>query len=388
MEQGLAPNFIPSPFHYKGIYPGSQDLPRSNYNEQTTLEPNYSSFNDRVPFQNFGLETSPKRSPSAPLNVLDHWMAKPPAYASLMSKSSPISHPENVSTPTDTGLLMYHLHQPIFHQFGDTLAGQSPWANGSKPLWPPSHPGPTVWGSQTFVPPYHDGSSYEQHPLQSKSSFLTQPNVSASTQCMPYHTSLQNMDNSKAQSRGSATVKIENPSIKGDDSDDQIDSESELSGSDDDCSSTKSSSSELKGARRKMNAFGPDNFPGIMEPVDTILSQSVYECALMKSSKANGICRKRFTRPEHLRRHMKTVHTDEKDYVCLVPDCERRFSRRDNLDHHYWTHLSPGGKMSKNKKMSFEEIRNILNPKQKQLLQRLKMKLKNQKKKNRIKEKL
>lgn len=53
------------------------------------------------------------------------------------------------------------------------------------------------------------------------------------------------------------------------------------------------------------------------------------------------ICRRRFRRPEHLRRHELT-HTLEKPYECDV--CGRRFSRTDNRRAHRLTHMKPGGR--------------------------------------------
>lgn len=51
-------------------------------------------------------------------------------------------------------------------------------------------------------------------------------------------------------------------------------------------------------------------------------------------------CLKEFKRTEHLKRHLNTVHTNEKPYACLVPNCHKRFSRSDNLSQHLRTHRS------------------------------------------------
>jgi hypothetical protein len=54
----------------------------------------------------------------------------------------------------------------------------------------------------------------------------------------------------------------------------------------------------------------------------------------------------------------------------------KRFSRGDNLRDHYWTHLSRGGRAGVNKKMTLEELKVILGPKEKKLIRRLREKQK------------
>ncbi|KAI7901203.1 uncharacterized protein BX663DRAFT_515247 [Cokeromyces recurvatus] len=50
-----------------------------------------------------------------------------------------------------------------------------------------------------------------------------------------------------------------------------------------------------------------------------------------------GDCNMVFTRSEHLARHERK-HTGEKPYKCIVPGCERMFSRFDNMMQHTQTH--------------------------------------------------
>ncbi|EPZ36399.1 hypothetical protein ROZALSC1DRAFT_29647 [Rozella allomycis CSF55] len=49
-------------------------------------------------------------------------------------------------------------------------------------------------------------------------------------------------------------------------------------------------------------------------------------------------CGRRFPTPTHVTRHMRT-HTGEKPFVCPQFDCQRAFSRKDNMMHHYRKHL-------------------------------------------------
>lgn len=56
-------------------------------------------------------------------------------------------------------------------------------------------------------------------------------------------------------------------------------------------------------------------------------------------------CTKVFKRNEHLKRHMKSIHSDEKPYTCPFPDCDKRFSRADNLSQHLRIHRDPNDKL-------------------------------------------
>ncbi|KAI5885000.1 uncharacterized protein SCHCODRAFT_01342648, partial [Schizophyllum commune H4-8] len=43
-------------------------------------------------------------------------------------------------------------------------------------------------------------------------------------------------------------------------------------------------------------------------------------------------------RKEHLKRHVKSLHTEDKPHVFPYPHCEKRFCRRDNLGQHVRIH--------------------------------------------------
>ncbi|GAA6051499.1 hypothetical protein JCM3770_004564, partial [Rhodotorula araucariae] len=45
-------------------------------------------------------------------------------------------------------------------------------------------------------------------------------------------------------------------------------------------------------------------------------------------------CGKCFKRSEHLKRHVRSIHTNEKPFQCQWPTCKRLFSRHDNLNQH------------------------------------------------------
>ncbi|KAJ1032474.1 hypothetical protein NDA16_000498 [Ustilago loliicola] len=65
-------------------------------------------------------------------------------------------------------------------------------------------------------------------------------------------------------------------------------------------------------------------------------SGKVYTC------KVPG-CGKCFKRSEHLKRHVRSIHTDDKPFLCPYPSCNKRFSRHDNLNQHARVHTSMGG---------------------------------------------
>ncbi|KAF9900937.1 hypothetical protein BX616_002440 [Lobosporangium transversale] len=59
-------------------------------------------------------------------------------------------------------------------------------------------------------------------------------------------------------------------------------------------------------------------------------------------------CGKIFKRSEHLKRHVRSIHTMEKPFECPIQNCPKRFSRSDNLNQHIRIHRH-NGRGDKNK---------------------------------------
>lgn len=64
---------------------------------------------------------------------------------------------------------------------------------------------------------------------------------------------------------------------------------------------------------------------------DAALSARIYLCDV------SG-CGKCFARGEHLKRHIRSIHTHEKPHRCPYPGCGKEFSRHDNLGQHMKVH--------------------------------------------------
>ncbi|KDR70876.1 hypothetical protein GALMADRAFT_271364 [Galerina marginata CBS 339.88] len=79
----------------------------------------------------------------------------------------------------------------------------------------------------------------------------------------------------------------------------------------------------------------PQRKTSMPEPVvDELSGSRTYVCVV------NG-CGKCFVRGEHLKRHVRSIHTHDKPHPCPYEGCDKSFSRRDNLGQHVRIHLLP-----------------------------------------------
>jgi hypothetical protein len=86
-----------------------------------------------------------------------------------------------------------------------------------------------------------------------------------------------------------------------------------------------------------------------------------------------GECGQSFARVEHLRRHIKSVHSGF-SVSCKVPRCTKSFSRSDNLYDHYCTHVD-AEKPGRNRRLSTYELGQILGPQDGSIFRILKRKM-------------
>lgn len=70
-------------------------------------------------------------------------------------------------------------------------------------------------------------------------------------------------------------------------------------------------------------------------------------------------CTAKFTRSEHLKRHM-TKHSDEKPFPCPLDSCNKEIKRSDNAGDHFRTHLRPAAKGKRNKPCTLTQLANAM----------------------------
>ncbi|KAF5849478.1 hypothetical protein GGP41_006343 [Bipolaris sorokiniana] len=355
MEQRV-PTYTSSPYNYMENYPEPYEAPIRNANEPITCQPNTGSFNERPSFHSFDR--------GVPMEFMDLLALEAPC-GSPLSTSSTISHPESVPSPPYTGL-------PAFHHVQNNSTNHVAVSNDSESLWPSTYPEVTSWDSRPYVLPYHEILSYEQRSYQLMPNILPEPRVPALTTYSQYSMPQKDSLNPAVNSGAFDLTGFNN---SGDESDDLSDSDSDASWHNEPPSSKGSESWSSRRAQPISNVYRLEGWSTNTCTFHTTTDRR-HQCEQLIGPNKDTPCPKKFQRPEHLRRHIRSVHGIGLIHVykCKVPDCFARFRRSDNFRSHYLTHLRVGKRKGNNRKMTFQELKGILGPKEKDLLRWIKVK--------------
>jgi hypothetical protein len=309
---------------------------------------------------------------------LHPWVFENDLTASPLSRSSSLGGSDHAYTPPHSlngseyastpphveQAPMYHAHsQPLFVENMDHLG----WHNEHDQNWHSQFPGPDVWNEQHFTALW-GGGNCDELPLPFYNATLPPPSMGHPTPLGSAFSQLSletypALQGPTLQSNAPTAFRSQSANGNGTDqeSDESEDEEDEnpRPGFSNSNRTTPTSVLQL-GKWLTVDAYEPRR----------------YKCPLAGEPSAGGhVCRQMFRRPEHLRRHVLTVHVNKRDHVCRVPMCQKGFSRGDNLRDHYWSHLDRGGRAGKNEKMSLDHLKVILGPKQKKLVRKLKVML-------------
>ncbi|KAF1844118.1 uncharacterized protein K460DRAFT_419075 [Cucurbitaria berberidis CBS 394.84] len=370
MEQRRVLSFPSGTYQDINNLPVSHETYPCDPHNPMTPEQRQGSFQEDLAFHSSAIHDY-SNTPVTRVDILDPWLLNVPPCGSPLSTGSSISTSESVSTPPCTGQFPQSqytlLEQPLPHALGH-LPSNMGWIENTENGWHRHCPEGDVWSVQTSLPSWGEGE-YTSHPLPTMEPCF-QPVSHDITQSFSYPTrdNYPNVPVADSAPLKDAASVVEDTS-------DESDSDSDDSDYKENDSSRSTSSSKHKGARTVSPVLKLGRWSVNTDPFSQ-LEQRNYICPFTTQPDARGrICDTRFVRPEHLRRHVKTVHGDERDCRCKVPQCNRAFSRGDNLRDHYWTHVSRGGRAGRNIKMNLAELKAILGPKEKKLIRRLRVKL-------------
>jgi hypothetical protein len=289
-------------------------------------------------------------------------------YISPSYTSSSTSYGENLLTPNNTGFpVRPRIGSPALEGFCFSACDDSAAAR-VEPLSKFGQPTLLAWDAHLLSHSRSD-PAYEQTPFPPVQNYTGLSEISAPLACLPYST--------PAAFAGSEMVPSEPYQQDFACSDDfkhgYSDSESENSKRDADTSFLEYPKRNHRRSRTRTRAMELEKW-ALRNSIPAALRTKLYECPLKHKQCADSPCPKRFERLEHLRRHVRTVHGDERPHTCKV--CSRAFSRGDNLREHYWTHVARDGKVGHNKRMAISQLKTILGPEERRLVRRLRIKLK------------
>lgn len=230
-----------------------------------------------------------------------------------------------------------------------------------------------LWGTQTYVTQSWISSSYEGYatpcvasaqPQTSSASltpfiFQTQDQTSA-----PELTQTQPHPSPAAE----GPIKEDSPPFSDDDSDDSV---------------SESSYSQIEAQTSRLRT--KSRIPRTRVDRWTVAVPQFPQTNVRAFLCREQGCDRTFQRPEHLRRHYKSVHCAERPFGCKIHGCTKPFSRGDNLRDHYWTHLERGGRKGQNSKYTLAQLKAMLGPREKRLVKKLRDKLIKHEKREKLK---
>jgi hypothetical protein len=291
------------------------------------------------------------------------WLMDVPTYTSPLSRTLSFNGSGYTSTPSPytESTSMYHLVDQTLPYSVDYMARDSQYIHNPGLSWQPHLSGDstsssqqrltqqviTSWQSRDYVHPSLPHNLEYNDPLFMDHAPSSAPHSGLETYhyCSPIYEST------------ARPIDVISPA-----------SSSDTNGnSDSEYNNTKSNSSQCRCSHPNWSMVMDDcSYPSALR----------FVCLVTQGDDdGSRACQKRFARPEHLRRHVRTVHESHYNYVCKVPLCLKTFSRSDNLRDHYWTHLERGGRIGKNVKMSLAQLKEILGPNETTLVKKLNIRL-------------
>lgn len=353
------------------------DLPSSHLpcrpasNGPTTPDSRQHSFNESSYFSTVPPEILNFPVSRVAESSLDPWLVDIPGIVSPDSSRLSLSPSQGIATPSSDGFCSppypEQLQLPGYQLLEQPQTVRScstsypNWANSAE-NWERTYSESDLWSTQPFVAQPLVPQTYDAYvPPNTHLSYAQSSNNALSLFAFSAQIPVSLPD--LFQTRGATG----SPNA-GYHNEDGISSDEESDWDDDESDSSQSGSSLTKSKpKTKAPCVRQDRW---MIPTGVIQSETRgYVCNVPG-------CKTSFVRPEHLRRHVRSKHSEVKDYRCIVPGCTTSpFSRGDNLRDHYWTHLQRGGRAGKNRKYTIQELKDILGPRERKLIRKLKQKL-------------
>ncbi|KAF9695629.1 hypothetical protein EKO04_006613 [Ascochyta lentis] len=377
MRQQIFASYVPS------SYPDQVDLRvshlpfRSAPNGPTTPDPHQHTFDESSFFSAAPQEVFSGPASRGAEGPLETWLMEMPPSTSPGSSRMSMSPSQGIATPpSDSFYSPPYPEHPQLYTY-ELLEQPQPLRTGSTSHpewvdnagnWQQSYSEGDNWSTQPFVAQPWTPSSYDgSAPPHVTSSHTYASNAALTPFMYPAHDQFPTPE--IAQTNPAVAISgdaLEDEGLRDDedtsDGDSDWNEEESDYGHAGDLSSGSRSRANTRSSRIQVDRWAV--------PVNCIQQADTrsWKCDIPD-------CNTSFQRPEHLRRHVRSKHTDFKPYICKIPECTKPFSRGDNLGDHYWTHLQRGGRAGVNKKMTLSEIKLVLGPREKKVIRKLREKL-------------